>query len=56
MPYDKVLNNQRCQRYERLEVMDKYTVSIEEREEYFSHIQAFEIFFRWSGLPCPPRG
>jgi predicted GTPase len=52
MPYDKVLNNQRCQRYERLEDMDKYTASIEEREEYFSHIQALEIYYslEWTTL------
>jgi predicted GTPase len=51
MPYDKVLNNQRCQRYERLEDMDKYNCTIEEREEYFRHIQDGTLLF--AGVDYP---
>jgi len=39
MPYDQDLMKQRCQRYEKMEDMDKYHCTIEEREEYKNHIE-----------------
>jgi predicted GTPase len=45
MPYDKALLRQRCQRYEKLEDMDKYDCTIEEREEYQRHIEAGNLLF-----------
>jgi len=45
MPYDEVLLRQRCQRYEKIEDMDKYDCTIEEREEYQLHIEAGNLLF-----------
>ncbi len=45
MPYDKDLLRQRCQRYEKVEDMDKYDCTIEEREEYQLHIEAANLLF-----------
>jgi predicted GTPase len=45
MPYDNVLLDQRCQRYEKLEDMDKYNCTIEEREEYYRHIEDGNLLF-----------
>jgi predicted GTPase len=45
MPYDQDLNSQRCQRYETMEDMDKYHCTIEEREEYFRHIEDGNLLF-----------
>ena len=44
-PYDSDLNKQRCQRYEVLEDMDKYNCTIEEREEYYRHIEQGTLLF-----------
>ncbi|HYK91928.1 MAG TPA: GTPase, partial [Acidobacteriota bacterium] len=44
MPYGD-LNAQRCQRYEKLDDLDKYRCTIEEREEYESHIQQGHILY-----------
>ncbi len=51
MPYDKNLLNQRCQRYEKVEDMDKYDCTIEEREEYFRHIEQGTLLF--AGVDYP---
>ncbi|GAX10449.1 hypothetical protein FisN_21Lh147 [Fistulifera solaris] len=51
MPYDKNLLNQRCQRYEKMEDMDKYDCTIEEREEYFRHIEQGTLLF--AGVDYP---
>ncbi|KAL7528977.1 hypothetical protein ACHAXR_002730 [Thalassiosira sp. AJA248-18] len=45
MPYDQVLLNQRCQRYEVLEDLVKYKCTIEEREEYELHIEEGNLLF-----------
>ena len=45
MPYDKDLNFQRCERFETMEDMDKYRCTIEEREEYFRHIEDGNLLF-----------
>jgi predicted GTPase len=45
MPYAEDLNGQRMQRYEKLEDMDKYECTIEEREEYYTHIVAGNLLF-----------
>jgi predicted GTPase len=45
MPYDQDLNSQRCQRFETMEDMDKYRCTIEEREEYFRHIEDGNLLF-----------
>jgi len=45
MPYDRVLLNQRCQRYEKLEDLVKYSCTIEEREEYELHIEEGNLLF-----------
>ena len=45
MPYDKDLKKQRCQRYERIEDMDKYHCTVEEREEYFRHIEDGNLLY-----------
>jgi predicted GTPase len=45
MPYDQVLLNQRCQRYEALEDLVKYKCTIEEREEYELHIEEGNLLF-----------
>jgi predicted GTPase len=45
MPYDKELLRQRCQRYEKVDDMDKYNCTIEEREEYQLHIEAANLLF-----------
>lgn len=45
MPYDKDLNTQRIQRYEKMEDLDKYHCTIEEREEYYKHIQEGNLLF-----------
>jgi len=51
MPYDKDLLSQACQRYEKLEDMDKYHCTIEEREEYFRHIEDGNLLF--AGVDYP---
>ena len=45
MPYGKNLLEQRCQRYEKEEDMDKYNCTIEEREEYDRHIANKTLLF-----------
>jgi predicted GTPase len=45
MPYDRVLLDQRCQRYETLEDLVKYKCTIEEREEYELHIEEGNLLF-----------
>lgn len=45
MPYGEDLRLQRCQRFETLDDLDKYRCTIEEREEYESHIQNGHIVF-----------
>lgn len=45
MPYDQVLLNQRCQRYEVLEDLVRYKCTIEEREEYELHIEEGNLLF-----------
>jgi len=45
MPYDQVLLNQRCQRYEKLDDLEKYKCTIEEREEYELHIEEGNLLF-----------
>jgi len=45
MPYDQLLLNQRCQRYELLEDLVKYKCTIEEREEYELHIEEGNLLF-----------
>lgn len=45
MPYDADLSSQRCQRYECMADMDKYRCTIEEREEYYRHIEDGTLLF-----------
>jgi predicted GTPase len=45
MPYDKDLNFQRCERFETMADMDKYRCTIEEREEYYRHIEDGTLLF-----------
>jgi len=45
MPYGSDLNDQRCQRFETLADLDKHKCTIEEREEYESHIQRGHIVY-----------
>ena len=45
MPYGKDLNAQRCQRFETLDDLEKYQCTIEEREEYESHILRGHILY-----------
>lgn len=45
MPYDKDLTFQRCERFETMEDMDKYRCTIEEREEYYRHIEDGTLLF-----------
>lgn len=45
MPYDQDLISQRCQRYEVMADLDKYRCTIEEREEYFRHIEDDTLLF-----------
>lgn len=45
MPYDADLNSQRCERLETLADLDRYRCTIEEREEYESHIQNGHVVF-----------
>ncbi|KAG7339443.1 cobalamin synthesis protein P47K [Nitzschia inconspicua] len=45
MPYDEDLNFQRCERFETMEDMDKYRCTIEEREEYYRHIEDGTLLF-----------
>lgn len=45
MPYDQVLLDQRCQRYESLDDLVKYKCTIEEREEYELHIEEGNLLF-----------
>jgi len=45
MPYDHDLNFQRCERFETMEDMDKYRCTIEEREEYYRHIEDGNLLF-----------
>ncbi len=44
MPYGD-LNAQRCQRYEKIEDLDRYHCTIEEREEYEAHIQQGHVLY-----------
>jgi predicted GTPase len=44
MPYGD-LNAQRCQRYEKLEDLERYQCTIEEREEYEPHLQRGHILY-----------
>jgi predicted GTPase len=44
MPYGD-LNAQRCQRYQALEDLDRYRCTIEEREEYESHIMQGNVLY-----------
>ncbi len=44
MPYGD-LNAQRCQRFEKLDDLDKHHCTIEEREEYETHIQEGHLVF-----------
>jgi len=50
MPYANLLE-QRSQRYETLDDMDKYDCTIEEREEYFGHIRDGTLLF--AGVDYP---
>jgi predicted GTPase len=45
MPYGHDLNRQRCQRFEVLADLDKHHCTIEEREEYESHIESGHIVY-----------
>lgn len=45
MPYGDDLNAQRCQRFESLDDLDKHHCTIEEREEYESHIQNGHVVY-----------
>lgn len=45
MPYDHVLLDQRCQRYESKVDLEKYRCTIEEREEYELHIEEGNLLF-----------
>jgi predicted GTPase len=45
MPYDQDLNFQRCERFETMADMDKYRCTIEEREEYYRHIDDGNLLF-----------
>lgn len=45
MPYDDDLNFQRCERFESMEDMNKYRCTIEEREEYYRHIEDGTLLF-----------
>jgi len=45
MPYGSDLNAQRCQRFETLDDLDKYQCTIEEREEYESHILRGHVLY-----------
>jgi predicted GTPase len=45
MPYDQDLNFQRCERFETMDDMDKYRCTIEEREEYYRHIEDGTLLF-----------
>lgn len=50
MPYDQELNMP-VQRYETLEDMDKYQCTIEEREEYYRHIEDGNLLFAGTDYP-----
>ncbi len=45
MPYGKDLNAQRCQRFETMDDLDLNNCTIEEREEYESHIQEGRVVY-----------
>jgi predicted GTPase len=45
MPYGPDLNAQRCQRYQEIEDLERYSCTIEEREEYEAHIQQGHILY-----------
>jgi predicted GTPase len=45
MPYGADLNGQRCQRFAALDDLDKHHCTIEEREEYESHIQRGHVVY-----------
>ncbi|MFH1726421.1 MAG: cyclic 2,3-diphosphoglycerate synthase [Elusimicrobiota bacterium] len=45
MPYGKDLNAQRCQRFATLDDVDKHHCTIEEREEYETHIQQGNLVY-----------
>jgi len=51
MPYDKNLLSQSVQRYEKVEDLDKYHCTIEEREEYWKHILEGNLLF--AGVDYP---
>jgi predicted GTPase len=50
MPYDQELSMP-VQRYEKMEDMDKYHCTIEEREEYFRHIEEGTLLFAGTDYP-----
>ena len=50
MPYDQELSMP-VQRYETLEDMDKYQCTIEEREEYYRHIEDGNLLFAGTDYP-----
>src|SRR5512137_1680237 len=45
MPYAQDLNRQRCQRFVTLEDLDRHQCTIEEREEYESHIRLGHVVY-----------
>jgi predicted GTPase len=45
MPYGSDLNRQRCQRFVKLEDLDRYHCTIEEREEYEAHIRLGHVVY-----------
>jgi len=45
MPYGTDLNAQRCQRFQTLADLDRYQCTIEEREEYETHIERGHLVF-----------
>lgn len=45
MPYDRDLLSQRCQRYTCMADMDRYRCTVEEREEYYRHIEDGTLLF-----------
>jgi predicted GTPase len=45
MPYGMDLNEQRCQRFETLDDLDKHHCTVEEREEYEAHLQSGHIVY-----------
>ncbi len=45
MPYGRDLNAQRCQRFETIQDLDRYQCTIEEMEEYESHIRDGRVVY-----------